>query len=68
MEHYNSELGHIPDVNLKELEKSISELEARLGALQSGEELTDRTTLRAVTALLRNRKNLIEMLQRDRFI
>ena len=68
MEQYNSELGHIPHVDLKELEESISELEARLGALQSGEERPDRTTLKAVAALLRNRKNLVEMLQRERFI
>ncbi len=68
MEQYNSELGHIPHVDLKELKESISELEARLGALQSGEERTDRTTLKAVAALLRNRKNLVEMLQRERFI
>ena len=68
MERDNSELGYIPHVNMQELRENVSELEARLSALQSNEEDSDRTTLRAVTTLLRNRKNLIEMLQRERFI
>ena len=68
MEHDNSELGHIPHVNMQELKKNVSELEARLNALQTDEEDADRTALRALAALLRNRKNLMEMLQRERFI
>ena len=38
MEHDNSELGHIPHVNMQELKKNVSELEARLNALQTDEE------------------------------
>ena len=68
MEYNNSELGHIPHVNMQELKENVSELEARLNALQSDEDEGDRTSLRAVTTLLRNRKNLLEMLQRERFI
>ncbi len=68
MEYNNSELGHIPHVNMQELKESVSELEARLSALQSDQEDGDRTNLRALTTLLRNRKNLMEMLQRERFI
>ncbi len=68
MEHDNPELGYIPHVNMQELKQNVSELEARLSALQTDEEDGDLTTLRAVTALLRNRRNLMEMLQRERFI
>ena len=68
MEYDNSELGHIPQVNMQELKENVGELEARLSALQSDEADGDRTTLTAVTTLLRNRRNLMEMLQRERFI
>ena len=68
MERDNSELGYIPHVNMQELKENVSRLEARLSELQTDEDDVDRTTLRAVTALLRNRKNLMEMLQRERFI
>ena len=68
MERDNSELGYIPHVNMQELKENVSRLEARLSELQTDQEDADRTTLRAVAALLRNRKNLMEMLQRERFI
>ncbi len=68
MDHNKPELGHIPHVNMQELKQNVSELEARLSALQTDEEGSDRTSLKAVAALLRNRKNLMEMLQRERFI
>ncbi len=68
MLYNNSELGHIPHVNMQELKENVSELEARLSTLQSNEEDSDRTTLRAVATLLRNRKNLMELLRRERFV
>jgi len=68
MEHLNSELGHIPDVNLQELETSISELESRLSSMESGDRPVDHASTRSVEALIRNRKNLMEMLKRERFI
>ena len=68
MEQRHPKLGHIPHVDMQELKKNVSELEERLSALQSEDEANDHTTLSAVTALLRNRRNLMEMLQRDRFI
>lgn len=68
MQEKTHELGHVPHVNMHELESGISELESRLSALRSSEEPTDRSTIRALAALLRNRRNLVEMLKRERFI
>ncbi len=68
MEILKSGLGHIPHVNMQELETSVSELESRLQDLVASEQATDRSTAQAVATLLRNRKNLIEMLRRERFI
>ena len=68
MEILKTGLGNIPHVNMQELENSISELESRLNVLESSEQATDRNTAKAVAVLLRNRKNLIEMLRRERFI
>jgi len=68
MEILKTGLGNIPHVNMQELQNSISELESRLDALEASEQATDRNTAKAVAVLLRNRKNLIEMLRRERFI
>ena len=68
MEILKSGLGRIPHVDMQELESSISELESRLNALESSDQSTDDETVKAVATLLRNRKNLVEMLRRERFI
>ena len=54
--------------NLVTNESSISELEARLQDLASGEQAADRSTALTIATLLRNRKNIVEMLRRERFI
>ena len=68
MEILKSGLGHIPHVDMQELKNSISELESRLHDLAGSEQATDRSRAQAVATLLRNRKNLVEMLRRERFI
>jgi uncharacterized coiled-coil DUF342 family protein len=68
METLKSGLGHIPHVDIQELQGSISELESRLSALESSEQANDRASARAIAALLRNRRNIVEMLKRERFI
>jgi len=68
METLKSGLGHIPHVDIQELQGSISELESRLNALESSEQVSDRASAKAIAALLRNRRNIVEMLKRERFI
>ena len=61
-------LGNVPRVSEDDLERNIDELQSRMDTLlaQDGEE--DRAQAKVLAVLLRNRRNIIELLRSGRFV
>lgn len=61
-------LGNVPRVTEDDLERNIDKLQSRMDTLlaQDGEE--DRQQAKVLAALLRNRRNIIELLRSGRFV
>ena len=61
-------LGNVPRVTEDDLERNIDELQSRMDTLlaQDGEE--DRAQAKVLAVLLRNRRNIIELLRSGRFV
>lgn len=61
-------LGNVPRVSEDDLERNIDELQSRMDTLlaQDGEE--DQGQAKVLAVLLRNRRNIIELLRSGRFV
>ena len=61
-------LGTVPRVTEDDLERNIDELQSRMDTLlaQDGEE--DQGQAKVLAVLLRNRRNIIELLRSGRFV
>jgi hypothetical protein len=64
----DNELGYVPRVTENDLERNISELQSRLDTLLAHEGDGERQQARVLEVLLRNRRNIIELLRSGRFI
>ena len=64
----DQELGYVPRVTESELERNINELQSRLDVLLAHEGENDREQAKVIEVLLRNRRNIIELLRSGRFI
>jgi hypothetical protein len=62
------ELGYVPPVTETDLERNIDELQSRLETLLAQDSDAERARARVLEVLLRNRRNLIELLRGGRFI
>jgi hypothetical protein len=68
MFEHAQELGYVPRVTESDLERNINELQSRLDGLLAQETDEERSQARVLEVLLRNRRNLIELLRGGRFI
>jgi hypothetical protein len=64
----DEELGTVPRVTEHDLERNMGELQSRLDALLAHEGDGERQQARVLEVLLRNRRNIIELLRSGRFI
>jgi hypothetical protein len=64
----DQELGYVPRVTETDLERNINELQSRLDNLLAHEGSEDREQAKVLEVLLRNRRNIIELLRSGRFI
>jgi hypothetical protein len=64
----DQELGYVPRVTESELERNINELQSRLDVLLAHEGEDDREQAKVIEVLLRNRRNIIELLRSGRFV
>jgi hypothetical protein len=64
----DQELGYVPRVTESELERNINELQSRLDVLLAHEGENDREQAKVIEVLLRNRRNIIELLRSGRFV
>ena len=62
------ELGYVPRVSENDLERNISELQSRLDALLAHDGVGERAQALVLEVLLRNRRNIMELLRSGRFI
>jgi hypothetical protein len=65
---HDQDLGYVPRVTENDLERNISELQSRLDSLLSHESEEEREQAKVLEVLLRNRRNIIELLRSGRFI
>jgi|MudIll2142460700_1097286.scaffolds.fasta_scaffold418085_2 hypothetical protein len=61
-------LGNVPRVTEGDLERNINELQSRLASLTAQDGEDDRAQAKVLEVLLRNRRNLIDLLRSGRFI
>lgn len=61
-------LGNVPRVTEGDLERNIDELQSRLDALLAQDSEEDREQAKVLTVLLRNRRNIMELLRSGRFV
>jgi septal ring factor EnvC (AmiA/AmiB activator) len=61
-------LGHVPRVTEDDLERNINELQSRLDSLIAQESEDEREQAKVLEVLLRNRRNLMDLLRSGRFI
>jgi len=61
-------LGNVPRVTEGDLERNINELQSRLASLTTQDGEDDRAQAKVLEVLLRNRRNLIDLLRSGRFI